>query len=183
MKMTLFTKKENENPVEEKINDNKTLGERLSAARKNKGLTQDDFAKYLDVTPQAISKWENNLSCPDILLLPKISEILGIGIEELLTGTEKKEEKTKIQTTSESKLKLKIKISPPNKKPTNITVPVALVKRIAKIGNGISGILGNSSLSSSQIEEILELTEEGVSGEILNIEADDSTVITVEISK
>jgi len=181
--MTLFTKKENENPVEEKINDNKTLGERLSAARKNKGLTQDDFAKYLDVTPQAISKWENNLSCPDILLLPKISEILGIGIEELLTGTEKKEEKTKIQTTSESKLKLKIKISPPNKKPTNITVPVALVKRIAKIGNGISGILGNSSLSSSQIEEILELTEEGVSGEILNIEADDSTVITVEISK
>ena len=68
MKMTLFTKKENENPVEEKINDNKTLGERLSAARKNKGLTQDDFAKYLDVTPQAISKWENNLSCPDILL-------------------------------------------------------------------------------------------------------------------
>lgn len=181
--MTLFTKKENENPVEEKINNNKTLGERLSAARKNKGLTQDDFAKYLDVTPQAISKWENNLSCPDILLLPKISEILGIGIEELLTGTEKKEEKTKIQTTSESKLKLKIKISPPNKKPTNITVPVALVKRIAKIGNGISGILGNSSLSSSQIEEILELTEEGVSGEILNIEADDSTVITVEISK
>ncbi len=181
--MTLFTKKENENPVEEKINDNKTLGERLSAARKNKGLTQDDFAKYLDVTPQAISKWENNLSCPDILFLPKISEILGIGIEELLTGTEKKEEKTEIPTTNESKLKLKIKISPPNKKPTNITVPVALVKRIAKIGNGISGILGNSSLSSSQIEEILELTEEGVSGEILNIEADDSTVITVEISK
>lgn len=182
--MTLFTKKENENPVKEKENEAKNLGERLSAARKAKGLTQDDFAKKLDVTPQAISKWENSLSCPDILLLPKISEILGISIEELLTGNTKKEtEKPKITVsdTSNSKLKLKIRISPLNKKPTNITVPAALVKKIARIGNGISGILGSSTISNAQMEEILELTEEGATGEILNIEAEDGTVITIEI--
>ncbi len=179
--MTLFTKKENENPTEGKVSDPGSLGERLASARKTKGLTQDDFAKYLDVTPQAISKWENNLSCPDILLLPKISEILGISIEELLTGSTKKEEKPKITITDNSKLKLKIRISPLNKKPTNITVPAALVKKIAKIGNGISGILGNSSISSAQLDEILELTEEGATGEILNIEAEDGTVVTIEI--
>lgn len=179
--MTLFTKKENENPVKEKNETPETLGERLASARKAKGLTQDDFAKYLDVTPQAISKWENNLSCPDILLLPKISEILGVSIEELLTGNTKKEEKPKITVTDNSKLKLKIRISPPGKKSTNITVPAALVKRIARIGNGISGILGNTALSSDQMEEILELTEEGATGEILNIEAEDGTVITIEI--
>jgi len=179
--MTLFTKKENENPASEKAKEPVTLGERLSAARKAKGLTQDDFAKHLDVTPQAISKWENNLSCPDILLLPKISEILGVSIEELLTGSTKKEEKPKITVTDNSKLKLKIRISSPNKKPTNITVPAALVKKIARIGNGISGILGNSAISNAQMEEILELTEEGATGEILNIEAEDGTVITIEI--
>lgn len=179
--MTLFTKKESENPAEEKVKEPLTLGERLSASRKAKGLTQEDFAKYLDVTPQAISKWENNLSCPDILLLPKISEILGVSIEELLTGNTKQEEKPKITVTDNSRLKLKIRVTPLNKKPTNITVPAALVKRIARIGNGISGILGNTALSSDQMEEILELTEEGATGEILNVEAEDGTVITIEI--
>ena len=179
--MTLFTKKENETITEEKSKEPVTLGERLSVARKAKGLTQDDFAKHLDVTPQAISKWENNLSCPDILLLPKISEILGVSIEELLTGSTKKQEEPKIISTDNSKLKLKIRISPPGKKPTNITVPASLAKRIARIGNGVSGILGNSTISSSQMDEILELTEEGAMGEILNIESEDGTVITIEI--
>ncbi|MBQ6899006.1 MAG: helix-turn-helix transcriptional regulator [Clostridia bacterium] len=180
--MTLFTKKENENPVREKNETPGTLGERLAAARKAKGLTQDDFAKHLDVTPQAISKWENNLSCPDILLLPKISEILGVSIEELLTGSIKKEtEKPKITATDNSRLKLKIRVTPLNKKPTNITVPAALVKRIARIGNGISGILGNTALSNDRLEEILALAEEGATGEILNIEAEDGTVVTIEI--
>ena len=175
--MTLFDKNENE-----KTAPPETLGERFAAARKSKRLTQDDLAKYLDVTPQAISKWENNLSCPDILLLPKISEILGISIEELLTGSANKETvKPKITVTDNSKLRLKIRITPLNKKATNITVPAALVKRIARIGNGISGILGNSALSNAQLDEILELTEEGATGEILNIEAEDGTVITIEI--
>lgn len=179
--MTLFTKKENENPVAEKTKEEKTLGERLALSRKAKGLTQDDFAKMLDVTPQAVSKWENNLSCPDIMLLPKISDILGVSIEELLTGTVNKEEKPKITVTDNSRLKLKITISPLNKKSTNITVPAALVKRIARIGNGISGILGNTAISSAQMDEILELTEEGATGEILNMEAEDGTVIAIEI--
>lgn len=179
--MTLFTKKENDPDTEKNTLGNRTLGERLTTARKAKGLTQEDFAKQLDVTPQAVSKWENDLSCPDIMLLPKISEILGAEINELLTGNTKKEANHKTTVTDNSKLKLKIRISPPDKKPTKITVPVALVKRIAKIGNGISGILGNTTLSSSQMEEILELTEEGATGEILNIEAEDGTVITIEI--
>ncbi len=179
MKMTLFTKRENEAAQQEAGQSPETLGERLAAARKSKGLTQDDFAKQLDVTPQAVSKWENNVSCPDILLLPKISEILGTSIDVLLTGSVEKEEKKEKVTVS--KLKLKIRILPVNKRPTNITVPAALVKRVARIGNGISGILGNTAISNEQMEEILELTEQGATGEILNVEAEDGTVISVEI--
>ena len=181
--MTLFTKKENEGSEEAKKTEGSSLGERLSAARKKKGLTQEDFARQLDVTPQAVSKWENDQSCPDIMLLPKISEILGLGIDKLLTGSEQKADIPKMPQTDTSRLKLKIKISPLNKKPTNVTVPVAVVKKAARIGNGISGILGNSFLNSSQLEEILELAEEGATGELIKIEADDGTVISVEISK
>jgi len=61
-----------------------TIGKRISYLRKEKGITQEELAVKLDVTPQAVSKWENDISYPDIMLLPKIAEILGVTVDELL---------------------------------------------------------------------------------------------------
>lgn len=66
-----------------------TLGKRIVAHRKRLGLTQDQLAEQLGVTAQAVSKWENDQSCPDITMLPKLAEIFGITTDELL-GLEKK---------------------------------------------------------------------------------------------
>lgn len=65
-----------------------TIGNIISTYRKNMGLTQDGLAQQLGVTNQAVSKWESDQSCPDILLLPKIADIFGITIDELF-GREK----------------------------------------------------------------------------------------------
>ena len=59
---------------------------RISEYRKKKNLKQDELAEKLGVSPQAVSKWENDLSCPDISLLPSLSNILGISIDELVQG-------------------------------------------------------------------------------------------------
>ena len=61
-----------------------TLGSRISAWRKKKKLTQDQLAEQLGVTAQAVSKWENDQSCPDITTLPKLAEIFGCSTDELL---------------------------------------------------------------------------------------------------
>ncbi len=61
-----------------------TLGKRIAQYRKNKGLTQEKLAEALGVTAQAVSKWENDLSCPDINILPRLAEIFGITTDELL---------------------------------------------------------------------------------------------------
>lgn len=61
-----------------------TLGKRIMRHRKHLGLTQEQLAEQLGVTAQAVSKWENDLSCPDITMLPKLSEIFGITTDELL---------------------------------------------------------------------------------------------------
>lgn len=61
-----------------------TLGKRIVVNRKRMGMTQDQLAERLGVTAQAISKWENDLSCPDITMLPKLAEIFGITTDELL---------------------------------------------------------------------------------------------------
>ena len=67
-----------------------TLGKRIVFHRKRLGLTQDALAEQMGVTAQAVSKWENDQSCPDIGALPKLAEIFGISIDELL-GAERKE--------------------------------------------------------------------------------------------
>ena len=58
------------------------LGNNISEKRKAKGMTQEELAANLGVSPQAVSKWENNLSCPDISLLPAIAKIFGMSVDE-----------------------------------------------------------------------------------------------------
>ena len=59
------------------------LGKNISALRKAKGMTQDALAGQLGVTFQAVSKWETGQSCPDITMLPELSDLLGVSIDEL----------------------------------------------------------------------------------------------------
>lgn len=61
-----------------------TLGKRIALHRKRLGLTQDALAEQLGVTAQAVSKWENDQSCPDITMLPKLAEVFDVTTDELL---------------------------------------------------------------------------------------------------
>ena len=65
---------------------NKTLGNRIAELRKEKELTQEELAKQLGISSQAVSKWEKDISCPDIMILPTLAKIFGVSIETLLTG-------------------------------------------------------------------------------------------------
>lgn len=60
-----------------------TLGNTIAYYRKQRGLTQEALAQRLEVTNQAVSKWESDQCCPDILLLPKMADIFEITIDEL----------------------------------------------------------------------------------------------------
>ncbi len=63
---------------------NKSIAEKILDLRKSRGLTQEKLGEMLGVSSQAISKWEKGDSLPDILLLPKLCEILGISADALL---------------------------------------------------------------------------------------------------
>ena len=61
-----------------------TFGATISALRKERGMTQLDLARQMGVTDKAVSKWERNLSFPDVATLPKLAEVLGTSVDELL---------------------------------------------------------------------------------------------------
>lgn len=68
----------------EQLNQWKQIGNRLSACRQNKNMTQEEFAGRLGITPQALSKWERGVSYPDISMLEGISRILEVSTDYLL---------------------------------------------------------------------------------------------------
>lgn len=62
------------------------IGKFISSLRKEKKYTQEELAEKLNVSNKSISRWENGNTMPDLSLIPKLCEILGISINELLSG-------------------------------------------------------------------------------------------------
>lgn len=61
-----------------------TIGRTIASLRKEKGMTQNELAEKMNVTDKAVSKWERDLSCPDINTISKLADILDVSVEELL---------------------------------------------------------------------------------------------------
>ena len=94
-----------------------TLGEKLSSLRKKQGWSQEELAEKLNVSRQSVSKWESDLSVPDIDKIIKLSEIYAVSTDYLLkSDTRPKEEreseaKQKIRELPSDELKRYISIS------------------------------------------------------------------------
>lgn len=80
----------------------KTLGARIAALRKEKGMTQLELAQQMGVTDKAVSKWERDLSCPDINTIPRLAEVLGVSLEDLMQiySPEKREHEVSIHLST-----------------------------------------------------------------------------------
>lgn len=62
----------------------KSMGTVIAALRRSHGMTQLELAEKMGVTDKAVSKWERDLACPDVASLPKLAEILGVSLDELM---------------------------------------------------------------------------------------------------
>ena len=159
-----------------------TLGKRIATLRKEKNLKQDDLAQKLNISPQAISKWENDLTCPDISILPELSSILGVSIDELLTG--KKEETVKMVPVEErkemSKMMLKIVVEDTIEgDKIKINLPLSLIQAAIDMGIGMPEISGNDSLKNIDLNKILELVKQGVIGNLLEVESAEGDIVKI----
>ena len=62
-----------------------SVGRNIARLRLSQGMTQERLAQRMGVTPQAVSKWENDLNYPDVAALPALAALLGTSVDSLLT--------------------------------------------------------------------------------------------------
>ena len=67
------------------------FGTKIKSLRNKRGITQEALAKAMGVTPQTVSKWENDVTMPDVALLPELSVFFGVTIDELFSLDAKKQ--------------------------------------------------------------------------------------------
>ena len=159
-----------------------TFGQRIQRLRKNLNLKQDDIANKLNVTPQAVSKWENDISAPDIQTLPLLADILRVSLDELLG---RDIPKTTIMPENNRKdinnLLLKITIESNNNDKVKINIPISLIKICLDAGLDLPKVNGKDTLKNIDFNQIFLLIEAGVIGRLIEIESADGDTIYVTV--
>ena len=161
-----------------------TLGKRIAMLRRQRGLKQDDLANTLGVSAQAVSKWENDQTCPDISLLPKLAELLEVSVDELLSG--KKEElvtTVKVLPPEERKdikeLLLRIVVDSSDGDRVRVNLPMALVQVALEMGMEMPQISGNGALKNVDLAQILAMVQQGAIGNLVEVESSNGDVVRI----
>lgn len=164
-----------------------TIGKRIALLRRQAGLTQDELAEKLNVSPQAVSKWENDLSCPDIMLLPQLSELLKTSVDELLTDKPKPE--TALVPEAERKnlddMLFKVIVNSAQGDKVRVNLPMPLIRIGLEIGLKIPQVADNEyigdALKGIDVEQILAMVEQGVVGKLVEVESAEGDIVEVYV--
>ncbi len=164
-----------------------TLGRRIARLRRERELKQEELATKLDVSPQAVSKWENDQTCPDITALPALAEILGVTVDELLTGkTQETEPTVRLLPPSERKnindMILRIIAESSSGDKARINLPMGLVPLALEMGMElpqISGISGMENLKNIDLNQVVQLVHQGFVGNLIEAESSAGDMVRI----
>ncbi len=160
-----------------------TLGSRIAAQRRKMNLTQDQLAEKMGVSSQAVSKWENDLSCPDISLLPSLADLFGVSIDELLRGESQKV----VQILPEgerkdfNKMLLRVSVNTALGDIVKVNLPLSLVKMGWEIGMKFPEVSNIPSLKEIDLEAVLRMAESGVVGKLVEVESANGDHVEITI--
>ena len=162
-----------------------TIGKRICALRKAKGMKQEELAERLEVSGQAVSKWENDQTYPDISLLPRLAEIFGVTTDYLLTGEQEQVPPVRMVPEEERKdiqdLMLRILVESTGGDRIRVNLPMQLVQVALDMGIDLPQISGNDALKSIDLKKILELVRHGVMGDLVQVESPDGDTIRISV--
>ncbi|MDE5566512.1 MAG: helix-turn-helix domain-containing protein [Anaeroplasmataceae bacterium] len=157
-----------------------TFGTRFQRLRKKYNLTQEDVASKVGVSAQAVSKWENDLSAPDISILPTLADMFHVSLDELL-GREvvKTEILPEAQRKNIDEMLFKINVDSSEGDRVRVKIPVSIIKICLESGVAMPSINGKDILSQIDFKKIFALIEQGVIGELISVDSADGDQVRV----
>ena len=160
-----------------------TIGKRIAQLRKEKGMTQEEISQKMEVSAQAVSKWENDQTCPDITSLPKLAKILGVTVDELLSGKEETEPVARVLAPEERKdikeMMLRLVVDSCDGDHVKINIPMALVQVALELGLELPQVSGNGALKNIDLEQIVNMVRHGAMGNLLEVESGDGDIVRI----
>lgn len=157
-----------------------TLGKNIANRRKMLHLTQEELAEKLGVSAQAVSKWENDISIPDISLLINLADLFETSLDELVRN---KEPETRLVAKEirkpVDKMVIRLIINSSDGDKIKINLPMALVKLGIAISGENSMKIGNVDLKNIDFDQVLEMASLGVIGKLLEIESTDGDIVEI----
>lgn len=160
-----------------------TLGKRIAIYRRQKNLKQEDIAQILGVSSQAVSKWENDQTCPDISALPRLAECFGITVDELLTGEKNTVPAVQVVPEEERKpltdMVIRIIAESSNGDKARVNLPMAIVRAAIDAGVEMPQFGGSAALQKIDWNHIMEMISHGVVGNLVEAESSDGDVVRI----
>jgi len=157
-----------------------SLGERISFYRKKSNLTQEQLAEKCSVTAQAVSKWENDLTAPDISLIAPLAALFNITCDELLGVRKAETEAVAPELINLNKMLLKMKVDSVKGDKVNINFPLSLAEAVLK-----SGIVktkdGKSfdALNDIDFGQLISLVKLGAVGKLMEVHSADGDNVEI----
>ena len=169
----------------------KTIGENITALRKENHLTQEQLAEKMNVTSQAVSKWENGLSFPDVETVARLSELFGCTTDKIITGKSPVCVSPADPPGSLSNRVVHFHFveyddDPEDNEYTDIRIPAEVFIKMQDQG-WLDSLFGRK-IQENRIgkffdpsEPVIQLLKEGVVGSVIDIKNDDSALtVTIE---
>lgn len=162
---------------------NTTLGKRIAALRREKDMKQDELAERLGVSPQAVSKWENDQTCPDISALPLLAKALGVSVDELLTGEKDEAPVVRVLPENERRdigdMMLRIVATSAGGDVARINIPLAIIEVALDSGLNMLQISGSEALKNIDLCRIMDMVKQGAIGNIVEVEDVDGDAVKI----
>lgn len=158
----------------------KTLGTKISDLRKARKMTQDELADEMGVSSQAVSKWENDLSIPDLPILIQLAEYFHVTLDDLVREKEKtvelvaEEDRKNIEN-----MFLRIYVDSKEGNRVRVNLPLALVKMAVEMGLDIPSLTNNPALQGLDLNMIMKMIESGVIGKLVEVDGADGDHVEV----
>ena len=125
------------------------INKRIGELRKKKGVTQDELAEQMGVSPQAVSKWETGLNCPDILILPQLAAFFGVTVDALFHEENEVQLVPKEERKDYSKMIFRINILSGKGDRVRVNLPMPLIKIALEIGTSLPQVANQEALKST----------------------------------